>query len=546
MQDVDGSIDPQVGPGPLSSLWRYRFLSLAIVVGFAYIGAMIAVLNPAAPSAVARMGLSNPRNLSLFLGGSSSSADLGRYAAAQVRFIQGASVMGAAASTLGGGLTAPQLQDAVNVAASSTADVITITATASRSATAVRRANAVVAAYQRLTLAQTRSAVSRELAAVAVERAGLTAQLNAAGSNSTVDRASVAAATNALNQLQQTANDAQTQAALFGSGTGFVDAAAVQPRSSTPVTMAGDGALGGLIGLVVAGALAWVRAGRRRELETSADAATLLGAALLGEIPTVGGRVRAARLEDPAQTPSEAFHGVAAALSATVPRGVFVLVSPARDDGRTTTTLGLAGALATAGARVVVVDADLRTARLTRLFQLAEESAGVAELARGEVAPPDVTVAVADAAGGLTGEPTGGAVSIVGAGRPGGEPAGLLRTRATAEALRRLRSTFDVVLVDTPATGAAADALALARVATGMIVVVRRRTPSRPVRELRRQIAAAGAPLTGVVLTFGVPLPGGYRPRDGFVPRPRDGADPGEPTRSRPAVGSAVATHAPR
>ncbi|MGF7237754.1 MAG: hypothetical protein ACQSGP_22745 [Frankia sp.] len=546
MQDVDGSIDPRIGPGPLSSLWRYRFLSLGIVVACAYAGAMVAVLRPATPTAVARMGLSNPRNLSLFLGGSSSSADLGRYAAAQVRFIQGASVMGAATAALGRGLTVPQLEDAVTVAASSTADVVTITATGPDSATAVRRADSVVAAYQRLTLAQTRSAVSRELAAVAVERAGLTAQLNAARSDSTVDRASIESATNALNQLQQTANQAQTEAALFGSGTGFVDAASARPRSSAPVAMARDGALGTLIGLVLGGALAWIRAGRRLEVQTAAEAASLMGASLLGEIPTVPSRSRVEGLEDPTRTPREAFHSVAGVLSAATPRGVFVLVSPGRDDGRTTTTLGLASALAMAGARVAVVDADLRTARMTRLFQLAEDTAGVAEMARGEVDPLEVTFAVPSAAGGVSSGVTGGALSVLGAGRPGGEPAGLLRARATADALRRLRSTFDVVLVDTPATGSAADALALAREATGMIVTVRRRTPSRPLRELRRQIAASGAPLTGVVLTFGVARPGDYRPRDGFVPAARDGAGPRVSGRSVRSVGSAVTSRAGR
>jgi hypothetical protein len=524
----------------LSSLWRYRYLSLIIVIAFACAGAATAVLRPSPPTAVARMGLANPRSLSLFLGGSSSGADLGRYAAAQVRFTQSAAVMQAASSGLGGGVTAAKLLPDVTVAASATADVVSVTATGRSSAEAARRANAVVAAYQQLTLGRARDAVTRELASVAAERVQLANQIRAARSNSTLDRASVAAATSALNALEQSANEAQTEAALFGSGTEFVDAAAATPGRGLLGGIAHDGPIGALVGLLVAGAAAWIRAGRRREVATGAEAAELMGVPVLGEIPTAGPRAPAGLLGVPAGIPEQAYHGVAAALCALSPRGLFVVVGPARHDGRTVTTLGVAAALASSGTRVAVVDADLRTAHLSRLLRLDDEAGGLAEVAGGEADLLDVTHVV----------PAGarGELAAVGAGRPAAQPAGLLRTPETVEALRRLRATFDVVLVDTPAAGTTCDALGLAREANGMIAVVRRRTPRRPLCELHRQAEVAGAPLIGLVFTFDAARRDGYGARGGPVPRAREAAGPSAagPSAAGPSAASPAPAHAVR
>ncbi|WP_131803100.1 AAA family ATPase [Parafrankia colletiae] len=473
--------------------------------------------------AVARIGLANPRGLTAVFGGSGSGADLGRYASARAQFAESTDVLVAAAEALRDGTSAVTLRTAVEVTATPDADVLTVTATAPDARQAERRADAVVAAYQKLTLQATNGTVISQLAAVARAQTELGQQLRMG----VLDAGGAGAATTALAELQQTAARAQTEAALFGSGTVFVEKAAVRDLTSR-VSRAERGALLGLlVGVLVAGAAAWVRAGRRREVEDSETIAQVLGTRLLGEIPAVsrrdvGGRGVGRRgvgrrgvggrgvggwergPDGPRRPPLPGHHAAAGVLAAVGGHGLFVVAGAARHDGRTTTALGLATALAAGGSRVALIDGDLRTGRLTTRFGLPATANGLAQLAAGTSPLADVvrTFEVADG-GDITFIPRGQVTAA-------GDLVGLLRRPELTETFTRLKKVFDIVLVDTPAAGSTSDAFLLAATATGIIAVARWRSPVRPLYRLHAQAEAMAVPLVGVVVTRGPRVRGGY------------------------------------
>ena len=69
------------------------------------------------------------------------------------------------------------------------------------------------------------------------------------------------------------------------------------------------------------------------------------------------------------------------------------------------------------------------------------------------------------------------------------------------QALERLRSQYDFVIIDTPPVLPVTDAVVLAREADAVVLVVKGHgTPSALVREARDRLLMAGAPLLGVVV----------------------------------------------
>src|SRR3989442_12428559 len=80
-------------------------------------------------------------------------------------------------------------------------------------------------------------------------------------------------------------------------------------------------------------------------------------------------------------------------------------------------------------------------------------------------------------------------------------PADLVSSPRMRQALERLRSQYDFVIIDTPPVLPVTDAVVLAREADAVVLVVKGHgTPSALVREARDRLLMAGAPLLGVVV----------------------------------------------
>jgi capsular exopolysaccharide synthesis family protein len=163
-----------------------------------------------------------------------------------------------------------------------------------------------------------------------------------------------------------------------------------------------------------------------------------------------------------------------------------LVTSTAPGEGKTLTSVSLARALAAAGERVLLVDADLRKPQAHAALG-ARRSPGTVEVLAGEVT-------LEEAIQRLPGGPD--FLGSDGAGR-----GDLLTADRVAALLSAARRLYRWVVVDTSPVGAVADALVIAPSADGVVVVAAAEAvPRAAVRRTLERLAESGARVLGVVL----------------------------------------------
>jgi protein-tyrosine kinase len=143
---------------------------------------------------------------------------------------------------------------------------------------------------------------------------------------------------------------------------------------------------------------------------------------------------------------------------------VFAITSPGASEGKTITTLNLAGSLAQSpDARVLVIDADLHRPSVAHCLGLGRlPSRGLAEA----ILDDDHVLSHAVRRLGTLN------ISVLLAGAAGAGPYEVLTSPRFEELLADARRQYDYVLIDTPPVVPLADSRLLARLVDGYIVVV--------------------------------------------------------------------------
>src|SRR5882724_8124550 len=197
-------------------------------------------------------------------------------------------------------------------------------------------------------------------------------------------------------------------------------------------------------------------------------------------------------LQEPWSQVAEAFRSLRTAVLFTAqgaPPKVIVVTSAVAAEGKTVGSLNLATALAEAGSRVLLLEADLRHPRCHRTLGVNADR-GLSNVLAGQEELEGVIHA-------LEAPP----LFFVPAGSLPRNPADLLSSPRMRQVLERLRSQYDFVIIDTPPVLPVTDAVVLAREADAVVLVVKGHgTPSALVREARDRLLMAGAPLLGVVV----------------------------------------------
>ncbi|UNX55371.1 formate--tetrahydrofolate ligase [Georgenia sp. TF02-10] len=137
-----------------------------------------------------------------------------------------------------------------------------------------------------------------------------------------------------------------------------------------------------------------------------------------------------------------------------------VVTSSIAGEGKTTTAINLAVSLADAGARVALVDADLRRPSVAEYMGL-EGGAGLTTVLIGRAEVQDVIQPWRQTS-----------VDVLPSGPVPPNPSELLGSRAMTALLEQLTRTYDVVLLDSPPLLPVTDAAVLSRLADGALVVV--------------------------------------------------------------------------
>lgn len=170
------------------------------------------------------------------------------------------------------------------------------------------------------------------------------------------------------------------------------------------------------------------------------------------------------------------------------PAHVIVMTSSVSGEGKTSVALNLARVLAQDGQTVAIVDADLRRPKIANYLGL-EQSIGLSDVLAGSVTLEQAL---------RRWESNNLRVLTRGSAAP--NPSELLGSQAMAGLVKRLRSDFDFVIIDTPPLLPVIDAAVVGAVADGVVLVVRHgRTTQHQLNRAKESIASVDARLLGIV-----------------------------------------------
>ena len=192
-------------------------------------------------------------------------------------------------------------------------------------------------------------------------------------------------------------------------------------------------------------------------------------------------------------------------VGANRPLRVIQISSAQGGEGKTIVTVNTAVTLARAGARVLVIDADLYRPRCHRLLQAARVPGLIDVLtARAPFERCMQTVPAATAAAGNAGMGAAlakGRLDFVPVGTAPPVPLAILGSPRMREMLQATREAYDFVLIDSPPLLAVSDGLLLATMVDGVLLVIRgESTPCPVVKQAIARLGRAGARIVGAVL----------------------------------------------
>ena len=171
---------------------------------------------------------------------------------------------------------------------------------------------------------------------------------------------------------------------------------------------------------------------------------------------------------------------------------VLAVCSALPAEGKTTTAVNLALALAAAGHRVLLIDADLRRPAIAERFGL-DNAAGLTNVLAGAIglfqAVQNVPAVKLD---------------VLTSGTIPPNPSELLASAQNARVIEESRARYDVVLIDTPPLLPVSDAAALAPATDASVLVCRaNRTSSVEARRAAEALRSVSSKIGGVVLVGG-------------------------------------------
>ena len=168
-------------------------------------------------------------------------------------------------------------------------------------------------------------------------------------------------------------------------------------------------------------------------------------------------------------------------------------------EGKTTTSANIAITFAQTGAKVLLIDADMRKPKQHRLFEC-ELGTGLSEVLCGVVSDSSIQKTKYDN------------LFLMTAGRIPPNPADLLVSSNMDKMLETVVKTFDYVFIDAPPVGLVTDAAVLAGKVGGAIMVVRTGlSRTDEVRKAQEAIYQAGSDIVGYIMTDAQQKSGSYK-----------------------------------
>lgn len=256
-------------------------------------------------------------------------------------------------------------------------------------------------------------------------------------------------------------------------------------------------ALGLLVGLAIGVGVAVLREVLDNRIRNERDVELITDIPIMGGIgfdPNAAARPLIVQV-DPRSPRAESFRTLRTNLQFVDierPSRTFVVTSAVEAEGKSTTAANLAIAMADAGFRVLIVDADMRRPKLATYMDL-EGAVGLTDVLIGRAKLADVVQAWGRS----------GFLWVLPAGMVPPNPSELLGSQAMQRLLELFEEQFDVVLFDAPPLLPVTDAAVLAKKVGGTILVVAAgRTHRNQLRGALTTLENVDATVSGIVLTM--------------------------------------------
>jgi succinoglycan biosynthesis transport protein ExoP len=252
-----------------------------------------------------------------------------------------------------------------------------------------------------------------------------------------------------------------------------------------------------VLGIVVGCLLAFLRDWLDQRLRSADEIKQVMQIPILGVVPhIVGARTpsqRGMQLHlDPMSDVAEAYRTIRTGVYFGTPGGAaktILVTSPAPGDGKTTLASNLAVAMAQAGNRIILVDADFRKPMQHKIFQLTK-GIGISSVLAGNLTLEEAIQ-----------ETVVPNLSVLPCGPIPANPSEILNSQSFADVLDHLVEAYDHVIIDSPPVLPVTDARILAAGADATILAVRAEKSTRKASVYARDtLAAVGARLLGVVV----------------------------------------------
>ncbi|MBP9839097.1 MAG: polysaccharide biosynthesis tyrosine autokinase, partial [Proteobacteria bacterium] len=194
---------------------------------------------------------------------------------------------------------------------------------------------------------------------------------------------------------------------------------------------------------------------------------------------------------------SEAYRTIRVGIllsSADRPSKVVMVSSAKKGEGKSSFISNLAITFAQASYRTLIIDTDIRQAKLNKLFNVPENQHGLVDYLtrQGKIENIIHKTSINN-------------LSILPAGSLAPNPAELLGSKKMAELIETLKGQYDYILVDAAPVLPVADSLILSRLVDGVILMVRENETERSfAQEAKKRLSQVGAKLLGVVINDAV------------------------------------------
>jgi capsular exopolysaccharide synthesis family protein len=291
-----------------------------------------------------------------------------------------------------------------------------------------------------------------------------------------------------------------TEQVGFNEAKSWIISAATPPSSpSSPKAML---ILGATFMLAMGAAVSYALLTEHKYRQTILSSQDLAGRGFktLGIVPDMGGRLGTlanvvAATERPsntlfAESVSAIFTSVVELAGREESALVLLITSSLPFEGKSTTAIALAARMASAGKRVLMIDADLRAPQLNRAFGIATVQ-GLADVLDPSLDLDDAIHVDHDSR-----------ISVITAGSAHADPQNVLRSPKFAESLARWRAEYDFILIDSPPVLPISDARILVPLTDYCVFVTHwRKTRWNVALHALQLLRDSGAQLAGIVVS---------------------------------------------